>query len=648
MADFVIDSLRGGMNDTDPPLSLPKDQSVNARNVEYVTSMLGERRQGGRAIDLSGSTIAAEDRVTFLSLHTPSRNAIDVELWGFAVSGEATYALNRKTDAWSDVVMSDAPDLAANAPYRCHAVSFAGSWFFAYKSAVDRLHKWDGTAFRRVGLAAPVAAPTAVDTAVAGTYAGARRFRVRFIEMSGAVIVRRGEASDELSFTPNGAFDGAIVTRPAVISEGETHWELEEEDGTGNFYRIATTAVGTPTYTDTILLATSVPDNGELADDSGDNTAPGACEFLAVDENRLLMAGNFLDGTLSARVMWTPVLNDLAGVGNSERIPFDRDSYKDLDIYDGGPITGMSGPVNGTIIVTKLGQVHKLVRTGDPTDAYETQAITKSRGGLYNSLVEGLDQSGQPCVYFLDPDIGPCRYGVGGLRRCGADIFETWKTVHIDANKAVCAGVFYPAKQQVIWSVATEGSETPTLTLVLHTNLTRETEDGIRKGFTVWDGGRAAAYAMCLFSDNVDDNTDRSSVLVPFIAKDGDDGHIWITDVNDDDNAEAYAAAITTRPYAPTNALHNVGAMAGVLVASAQTDGAVDLTIEADFGLFTRDAIAVDFTPVGAETTVIRSLDNLTLSEMRVAQFTFADPATPGPRWALQLLALKSRLEKTS
>lgn len=647
MPDFAITSLRGGQNDSDSPLALAPDQCVYVRNVEYRDSMLGERRRGTDAIDLTGAGLASKDAVVFLCRHTPTTDAEDAELWGLGLTGTASITLSRKTTTWSDVTVGDVPVLTGDYPYRWDAVSFGGRLFVAYKSSVNRLHVWDGTSFRRTGVAAPPAAPSVADTG-SGAYAGERSFRVRFTRMSGSVVLNRSEPSTEVAFTPSGTGAGAQITRPATnAGEDETHWEVEESDGSGNWYRIATVAIGTTTYTDTITPVGTVPDNGVLSDDIGDNSLLESAEFLTVDENRLIFGGNYDDETQSARVGWTPTINDPAGVGNSERSPTDIDSYKDLDVYNGGRLTGLSLPVNGDIIVTKLRQIHKLVRTGERIDAYETVPITKSRGALRGSLVESVDQTGQPALYMLDPEVGPLRYGYGGLRRCGADIFRTWQTVNLDATKVVCWGMAYPRAEQVHWWIATGASNTPTLRLVLHTNLQRETEEGMRKGIAPWDGLSAQALCGCLFSDNVDDNTARSSVLVPFIGLTGN-GLIHRTDTGADDNGTAYHATQTTRPYAPTQALHDMGVITATLVADAVADAVIDVQIDGNFGLVDRQIDTVDVSPEASETHVIRNLDNLSLSEIRTAQFTFSDPAEPGPRWALQLFALKSRTERTA
>src|SRR5580692_2595982 len=54
---ITLVSLRGGMNDTGPANSLPDDQCVNATNVEFFSSAVGERRAGCGPLDPTNSNI---------------------------------------------------------------------------------------------------------------------------------------------------------------------------------------------------------------------------------------------------------------------------------------------------------------------------------------------------------------------------------------------------------------------------------------------------------------------------------------------------------------------------------------------------------------------------------------------------------------
>src|SRR3990167_572158 len=164
MADFIISNLRGGQNNTDPAIALPDNQCILAQNVEFVDSMLGERRKGTTVIDLpsnidGGDSDAAVDRVPFLYRHLPSSNETDAELWVLGVTGTSTAVLVKKTTTWSTITISDTATLTGFSQYRWQAVSIHGKLFLAYDTGTDRLHVFDPsistTALRRVGLDNP-------------------------------------------------------------------------------------------------------------------------------------------------------------------------------------------------------------------------------------------------------------------------------------------------------------------------------------------------------------------------------------------------------------------------------------------------------------------------------------------------------------
>lgn len=637
MPDFIIKSLRGGMNDSDPPIALPDDQCVLAQNVEFHRSMLGERRRGSTAIDITGSDLVGNDRCTLLYRHLPTTDETAAQLWAFGVTGTASSDLCYKDITWHTVSPLDAITVTGTYQYQLQAQTLHGKLFIAYKSGQDRLHAWDGTSLRRTGLAEP-AAPTAADTG-SGSFSGTRYYRVRYTVQSGGATLRRSEPSGTLTKTPSGSGSALRITKPASISEGETHWELEASVDNANFYRIATTVVGTTTVDDSTVYATGYAVAFTLSEDVGDYSLLPSGRYLTADEDRLLVGGSFEDSALASRVSWTPVFND-PGAGNDERIPTDTDNYLDLDGFEGGPLTGLSATVNGYVYAFKQHHIYRLVRTGVRTRAYDAIALTKERGALPGSVVAGIDQSGRPTLYFLDPDVGPCRIGANGVESCGAGIFETWLTVNLDAASVISRGVYYPEAKQVHWWIATDDADSPDLHLVLQTNEIRSGVDGARRGWAVWDGPSASALAACMFADNIDDDSARSNVLVPFIATTGD-GLIWRTDTGSDDNGTEYEARIVTKPYTTGNLLHQFESKNGALLAKAQDGASIDITISADFGLVTKTVEDISLAPAGAEEHVIRALDNLSLAEMKVVQIEFIDTDTPGERWELNQFALR-------
>lgn len=644
---FAIRSLRGGLNNTDPAITLPDDQCVVANNVEFIKSALGERRQGTLAISLPAN-ILSKDRVTLLFRHLPSVDETASTLFVLGVTGTASYQLVYKDTTWHDITISDTVSLAGFDQYRWQAVTLHGKAYFAFNSDVDRLHTFDTLSnFRRVGVKAPTAAPTGADEGV-GTFSGTRYYRVRFIEKSGTTVIRRSEPSAVLTFSPGGAGAGAHITKPASVSEGETHWELEASLDNANFYVIATTVVGTTTVNDEQNVVTGYAGIFLLSEAIGSYDLIGSARYLTTDSDRLIWAGSYEDDTLGSRIGWTPVSN-AAGVGNDERSDANFDPTLDLNGYEGGSITGLSQTSGGAFFAFKINHIYKLVRTGDASAAYDVVTISKDRGALHNSVISGVDELGQPSIYFLDTNVGPCRYGSKGLEWCGSEIRETWITINRDATKVVCSGLYDPINRQVQWNLATNGSNTPNLSLVLQTDQVQADQTGTNRGWATWDGSRAKALCMCLYSDNIDANAARSRTLRPFIGLEGL-GLVHRVDVGNTDNTVAYTATIVSKPYVLSSFLSKTGIMVGALLTKAITGASVTIKLIRDFGLETTPGISVTSTPSAmGESDTLHILDNLKMSESYAIQVEFIDD-NPGSttRWELNQIALKSRGEQTN
>jgi hypothetical protein len=636
---FPILSLRGGQNDTDAPTELADDQCVVARNVEFVRAPLGERRRGASAITLPAA-ITAHTEVTFLHNHVPGEDQTAAELWALGVTGTSSSTMARKTSSWSTMTLDDAIVLTSNYKYKVRAQSLHGKLFLAYKSAAARLHVYDGSGtVRRVGITEPAAAPTAANSGGVGTFAGTRYYRVRFTKQSGGTTLLRSEPSDVLTFAPSGTNATVTVTRPTAVSEGETHWELEASVDNTLFYVIATTAIATTTATDSTVYSPGYADAYQLAPDIGDYTLVPSGKFLCVDRDRLVIAGDYEDSAFASRVTWTPVLKD-PGSGNDERLENDQDPRVDLDPGEGGGITGMIA-VNGSIWVFKQSRIFKLTASGVRNRAYDVTPISKVRGAIEDSVVEGVDETGNTAIFFLDPSIGPCRINIEGVKQCGKDIENTWRTVNLDAN--VVARPFYDAEaKQVHWKIATSGATTPNLELVLHVNFSRDAEhDGARRGWVVWDGEITEALAVCMFADNIEASTTRSRRLRPLMGT-ANSGLVWQTDTGVTDNGTTYAARILTKPYSRAGVMNQFEVQGVYVIGKAVTSAQVDISIEANFELFNKEAQTVSFTPTSSETRVIKNLDNLGLSECRVAQVEIEDTSPAGSaRWELEYLILR-------
>src|SRR5687767_781881 len=171
MPTVTITSLRGGMNNSDPPISLADDQCTVATNVEFLRSSCGERRRGADAIDLSGSALTTAREVYWIFRHLPGSDPSDAQLWACGTTDGTNATLVYKDTTWHTVTMPDALTIDGISQYEIEGVSLHGKLFIFYNSSVDRLHVFDTrtstTSLRRVGMVEPSAAPTAADTAVA-------------------------------------------------------------------------------------------------------------------------------------------------------------------------------------------------------------------------------------------------------------------------------------------------------------------------------------------------------------------------------------------------------------------------------------------------------------------------------------------------
>lgn len=630
MADsnIVLASLRGGMNNTDAASSLQDDQCELAENVEFFFSMLGERRQGCEPIDLTGSSLDDEDVIAHLSEWYPDNNVNTPELWAIGATANTSASIAKRTSAgtWSVITPDDALNTSEPDIYEIMSVALNGKKFFAYHSAQDRLHVWDGTYLRRTGLAAP-AAPTGANNG-SGSFSGIRYYRVRYVEMSGSTVKRRSEPGATLTFTPSGTGSGVTVTKPAGISEHETHWELEASTDNAFWYRIARTAVGTTTYTDTTAFATGYAAGGVLSEAVGAYLLQASAKYLVVDSDRLVTGSHWTDATMMSNLSWSAVSND-PGVGNDERQPIvttggeNIDTTIRLDNYEGGPITGLSEPDNGQFYAFKWARVHKIARTQDVTKAYDSITVSSSNGAIPGSVVNGLDENSRGCVYFLDPVFGPTRLGPSGLQVCRG-LRATWRRVNTFADQVIARGVYYPDKHQVHWWVSVDGADAPNFKIVLQTTEQRPEGEGVVRGFSVATGKIATAFSVCVLHELVTNDPAPVTAMRarPFAGLPFPD-LIQRCDTGGDDAGTTYRAIIRTKPYFPAGLLSKWGAMVGALLATTGAEPMLQIKLIGDYGANEKQILR-DLT--GEQETTVKLLDDLALSDVNAMQIEFSDP----------------------
>src|ERR1041385_2545261 len=193
-----IDDLTGGLNTTDPPEKIGDNQLQIAQNIEWTQTNVAQRRQGGQ------NNIGTEPWPSGASLlalfrHIPGNTETAAEL--FAISNGSPNVLGRLAGSanFSGVTGGDAIDSTNDGKF-ADFVSFNRKGYLAYDSAQDRLHVWDGTSLRRVGL--PKSGVPSVANTGAGAYAATQRwYKVQFAfnHISGdGTQVRSEEHTSEL------------------------------------------------------------------------------------------------------------------------------------------------------------------------------------------------------------------------------------------------------------------------------------------------------------------------------------------------------------------------------------------------------------------------------------------------------------------
>lgn len=610
---IVIDDLQGGIADEHPSAIQP-NQVAAAYDVDYWGANCCGRRNG--TTQLTG--IAAVG----LFRHTPTNDNGDDLLFTVTSGG----AWRSYTVAGSGANYTPAPADTFTPVTGVDAVSLHGKFFIACKNSTSRLHVWDGTNFRRVGFVATTAAPTAANSGGAGSYSGTRYFRVRWVLQSGGATILRSEPSAVLTKAPSGVNLSMTVTRPTAPGEGETHWEIEESIDNANFYRLSTVAVATTTYVDS-LASTAVATTGTLSEDSGDYLPPSSARWLTVDNDRLILGGDFEDASLDSRVSWTP-LSGAIGVGNDERLPLDNPNYIDCDGRSGGGLTGLKA-YEGKLVAFKLNQIHVLVRSGSSGNAYLPGTVIRSKGALPYSVAEGFDARGQAALYFLDPASGPSVMGGAGLVGLTPQLRRTWNdNINRNATVRVCNAVYYADKQQMWWHIATGANNTPNQRWVYHTQtggVTFHTLPSAVAACTLWDANSAQGGSKPTIAH-------AAAIVTADTTATSDAG-------------TAFRAYIRTRAYTVSALIGKGGITSGVLEADVAAGVSLTLKLIRDYGAETTTVTAL-LTATGTETVVIVPVDDAFISEAKVVQFEIGDAsAVSVAAWQLHRMVFTLRPE---
>lgn len=423
-----------GAIETMHPTAIPEGYALSAINVDLSATEFLRPRAGTSTVDLTSGPAA---EITYLFADNTNGR-----LWAFVSATGTGYYWNGSS--WSSTSLG-ADFQSADTP---HCVAYNGKVFMGFNGSVNRLHVYDGSNVRRVGLTASAAA-TVANTG-AGAYAATLRYykiQFRIYSAVTGVTSATSELSAEVSFTPSGAGTAARVTKPTTV-DSATHWCVYGSSNGTTYYNISgLIAVGTTTYDDaTDPVAYS---GGVIAPEGGLFVPPPSAKFLVTNGERLFMAGSYEtsagsgETTPSTRRVWFTRPLGATDAGDDESITQTTDSryYLDIDNDDGSVITGLASTLDGSIYAFTDTSVWRLVDTGSVDKPIRAERVVAGSGAISQYLITTSSSRTAPAVYFMSHD-GPYRYSPGsGAEFIGADwVSNELSSSYRTAAEFGCAG----------------------------------------------------------------------------------------------------------------------------------------------------------------------------------------------------------------
>jgi hypothetical protein len=382
---------------------VPKELVLEAENLGLAHDGWLVMRPGAGSEDTTDSLFTGP--IQWLGRFVPTTGI--PELWGAADNSSVAALARRTGGTWSPVTFDDT--VTVSSLRYMHGATLNGKYFLAYDSDVNRLHVWDGTELRRVGLIVATAPTVATLGGAGNTFT--RYYRQRNATQIDSVTVRRSEPSSSVSISIVDD-SGVRVTKGAVSGDGETHWEVEAADASsGPWYRIATVVVGTTTYDDTAASISTT----NLSNVIGLHIPPPSMKYLVSDGTRLLGAGAWETsaGTgetepFANRVYFTRALRAASdGIQVEESIHSTvSDGEGFIDVGDGAAVTGLAGPLFGDVYVFKADSVYKLTPTSDAISPYRSVLVSTFHGAVgQRCIAPGVDEQGSAAFYFCSSNM---------------------------------------------------------------------------------------------------------------------------------------------------------------------------------------------------------------------------------------------------
>jgi hypothetical protein len=631
---LAIEDFTGGRNAVDDPCSLKPNQVVEMRNGDTYRTHLFRKRPGSAAPAIG---TAFTGIISSLIAHFPNNNPAAAELWGVDDATPPVVGRMAAASTFTAVTLKDALSASTDG-VKVRGCTYGGKLFLAYPSAQDRLHVYDPTlaapSVRRTGQAVS-AAPTVADQTGGGTYATTLRYyRVRTRIKNGSIVVAQSEPSPSVAFTPDGSHVSARVTKPASISESETHWVVEGSIDNAIFNELSEIVLATTTYDDT--AAPSSYSTLPLSPTSGSYANWTSVKYVLAAFNRVFGIGSHTSGAFQSRLYYSTA-KGTSDKGDDERVPnaLTVKNYVDLDEGIGGDATGLAGPLYESIFAFKYSQIRKITPTGGSGTVFDTLTVSPALGALDQECIAlGEDAGQRPCIFFLDSQVGPCIVGPVPATPIGDHgVRDSWDSVNLAATTRAGLVANYKKLGQVWFWWCTGAANEPNV-LAIYTKATG--------GWQICDtGGKIRlARAVALFARTPGASMSRD--LVPYVSYQATANKLLRCDTTDTDDAgTSFQALVKTRPIIAAQG-KAFRATTPWILAKAAAGVTLTVTFDLDFGRVTQSC-TIDLTLLaeeGAATRVWRRAAGIDLSGGKAVQVQVGDAAAAANAWTIERIYL--------
>jgi hypothetical protein len=349
--------------------------------------------------------------------------------------------------------------------------------------------------------------------------------------------------------------------------------------------------------------------------------------------------GSYTAADKQSRIEISAVIGS-SDVSDEERVDTTTNYYIDLDEADSGVPTGLAGPIDGNFFAFKEKQIWQLVPTGNITQPYRADAISKTVGAMNQaSICRGEDRDGRPALYFVSSR-GPYRWGANGLEYLGYGVEDYITgprgTLQLGDYAVSARVVYYQGKRQVIyfWASAVAGQADAYRYDVTHDAWSRDPTQQI--------GLYPSITAGVLFSNTL--GASMSLDLKPYYggANQSNQAQLLKGDTGTQDQGIGFSPSVTTKAYEVGGPATQGYVSDAQLLSVAAAGVTIRCTVTPDFGLATgKSDTALLTASAASETRVLNRMEDLTLSGFQFYQWTLDEAAAQTTAWNHDRLVVK-------